>query len=136
MDAKIIDLPDFVTADGHLAVVDPSRNPAIPFRPVRMFWAGGVPQGCHRGGHAHYKCQQIVIAVAGRFDVEIVDTNGARKTFALDTMTQALWIPPMHWDTLKNFSHDAVCLVLASTPYDPKDYVEDFRAFLAMEKKA
>jgi dTDP-4-dehydrorhamnose 3,5-epimerase-like enzyme len=134
--ARIIDLPDFVTADGHLVVADPARNPAIPFKPVRMFWAGQVPQGCHRGGHAHYRCQQLVVAVAGSFEVEIVERGGAAKTFRLASMTQALWIPPLHWDTLKNFSHDAVCLVLASTPYDPKDYIEDFRAFLAMEKKS
>jgi len=133
--ARIIDLPDYVTADGHLAIVDPSRNKGLPFNPVRAIWAWDVPDGCHRGGHAHYRCEQLAVAVAGSCEIEIVVPGGLRKTFRLDDPTKALYIPPLHWDTCKHFSRWCSLVVFMSTPYEPTDYIEDFRAFLAMEGK-
>jgi hypothetical protein len=40
----------------------------------------------------------------------------------------------MVWRDLTNFSSGAVCLVLASAPFDEADYIRDFDEFIASTK--
>jgi hypothetical protein len=46
-------------------------------------------------------------------------------TWHLNRATKGLYVPPMEWRCLTNFSSNAVALVLASTTYDPTDYIWD-----------
>ena len=113
---KLIDIPEVTDNRGQLAFVE--TGTCCPFRIKRVFWISDVPAGQHRGGHAHLKCRQMLIAIAGSFNVII---NG--KAIHLSDSTVGLYIPPrVHLD-MTNFSKGAVCLVLASDRYDPEDYV-------------
>jgi len=125
-DARLIELPARRDERGALVAVDAH---AIPFAPVRGFYVYGIPAGEERGGHAHRVTEQVVVAMNGAFSIELDD--GARKrAFRLDARDRALYIPPLIWDRLYDFSPDAVCFVFASTTYQPADYIRDRAEFL------
>ena len=120
-----------VAADirGKLTVAQEGEG--MPFVPQRIFMVHGVPSRETRGEHAHRKCHQLLICVHGQC-VAIADDGRLRQEFLLDAGHKALYMPPRIWGTQYRYSGDAVLLVLASHPYDPDDYVRDYREFLAM----
>ncbi|HTP62365.1 MAG TPA: FdtA/QdtA family cupin domain-containing protein [Burkholderiales bacterium] len=125
-DAQLVDLRPRKDHRGALIPVD---HNTLPFTPVRGFYVYGVPEGLDRGGHAHHVTEQAVIALNGAFTIDL--TDGDKKvTFRMASREHALYIPPMIWDRLYDFSADAVCFVFASTTYQQSDYVRDWDAFV------
>ena len=94
-----------------------------------MYHLHGVPVGGRRGGHAHRRLEQILIAVAGSF-VVLLDDGAARRRVRLDDPRVGLHIPPGVWRELDSFTDGAVCVVPASMPYDAADYERDYEEFL------
>lgn len=101
----------------------------VPFEIKRAYWVYDVPGGESRGGHAHKRLKQFVIALSGSFHVTL-DTGYERKTILLNHPWQGLLIDINTWRTLDDFSSGAVCLVLASEHYEAEDYIEDYEEFL------
>lgn len=124
---RIIDLPKIADPRGNLTFVESNRH--VPFALVRVFYLYDVPGGANRAGHALKTCEQFLIAMSGSFDVT-VDDGTNRQTFRLNRSYYGLYIPPMIWREIDNFSSGAVCLVLASQFYDENDYYRDYVAFL------
>ena len=122
-DCRIIDLPRIGEPRGNLTFVEGSRH--VPFDFRRVYYLYDVPGGASRGGHAHRRLEQFVIAVAGSFDV-VVDDGVKRASFFLNRSYYGLYIPTMVWRELENFSSGSVCLVLASDLYDESDYYRDY----------
>ena len=106
----------------------------MPFDIARVFYLYDVPGGAERGGHCLKKCHQFVIAMSGSFDVT-VDNGSGEEVVRLDRSYFGLYIPPMVWRDLKNFSSGAVCMVVASSRYDESDYYRDWDEFLAAIRK-
>ncbi len=128
---RIIELPKIIDPRGNLTVAEQLRN--IPFGIKRVYWVYDVPGGESRGGHAHKKCKEFIIAVSGSFHVTL--DNGKEKTIYLLTHPyQGLLVETNIWRTLDDFSSGAVCLVLASEPYDENDYIRDYNEFLEYVK--
>jgi dTDP-4-dehydrorhamnose 3,5-epimerase-like enzyme len=125
---RLIDLPRITDPRGNLTFVENGRH--IPFEIRRIFYLYDVPGGTERGGHAHRRLQQLLIAVSGSFDV-VVDDGRERRHYHLNRSYFGLYIPPMTWGALENFSSGSVCLVLASEPYDEADYYRCYQNFLA-----
>ena len=100
----------------------------IPFDIKRVYWLYEVPTGELRGGHAHTDLQQVLIALHGKLSV-IVDDGKKRETFLLDKPNVGLYIGDNVWREMSDFSDGAVCLVLASKPYDPTGYIRDYKEF-------
>ena len=75
------------------------------------------------------KCHQFLIAMSGSFDVVVYDGK-EKQRFHLNRSYYGLHLPPMIWREMDNFSSGAVCLALASEPYDEKDYYRDYREYL------
>jgi glyoxylate utilization-related uncharacterized protein len=122
----IIDIPVVYDKRGSLSVIEGAKN--IPFKIKRVFYLCDVPGGSKRGGHAHKKLQQFIIAVSGSFEVTVQGKN-SKETYTLNHSNFGLYVPPMHWCQLKNFSSGAVSLVLASEYYDESDYIRNFKEF-------
>ena len=128
-DCRLIDLPQVDDARGCLTVVEDNGQLA-PFKVERIFWINGIPEGCERGGHAHYTIEELIVPVAGHFSVT-VDDGQHRHTFLLDHPGRALYVSPCVWVTLHDFSADAVCLCLASKPYSTGEYIRNYEQFKA-----
>lgn len=102
----------------------------VPFIPRRVFVLHDVVQGAQRGGHAHRILQELIVAVSGSFVVVTLDEHGPHR-WTLNRADSGLYIPAGVWRHLASFSGNAVALVLASTRYNPKDYIRDKAEFLA-----
>ena len=46
-----------------------------------------------------------------------------------------VYLPPMTWSVQYDYSSDAALLVLASHPYDARDYVRDYEEFLKLVRR-
>lgn len=126
-DCKIIDLPKISDPRGNLTFVEGDHH--VPFAIKRVFYLYDVPGGADRGGHALKTFQQFLVAISGSFDV-VLDDGREKKRVHLNRSYYGLMIPPLVWREMDNFSSGAVCLVLASNVYDPKDYYRDYDAYL------
>ena len=127
LDIKIIDLPRITDPRGNLTVAE--GTDMLPFDIKRAYWVYDVPGGGCRGGHAHKRLRQFVIAVSGSFHVTL-DNGREQETILLNHPYQGLLIETNTWRTLDDFSSGAVCLVLASELYNADDYIEDYDEFL------
>jgi dTDP-4-dehydrorhamnose 3,5-epimerase-like enzyme len=123
---RLLDLQTIRDPRGALTVVEGGRN--IPFEIRRVYWLYDVPGGQERAGHAHRSLQQVFVAASGSFDV-VLDDGGERDVVTLNRSYHGLHVPEMHWRELENFSSGAVCLVLASEPYDADDYFYSYDEF-------
>ena len=101
----------------------------IPFDLRRIYYLYDVPGGSERGGHAHKKLHQLIIAVGGSFDV-LIDDGHIKKKYHLNRPNIGLYICPMTWRVLKNFSSGSLCLVTASELYDETDYIRNYSEFI------
>ncbi len=124
----LVDLREIRGAKGALTFGEVGTD--IPFAVQRVFTLFDLPEGGHRGGHAHIAQHQFLMMASGRC-VVTVDDGFKRTDVPLDRPSQALYVPPMLWLDLKDFSKGASCVVLASGLYDEADYIRDHEAFLA-----
>ncbi len=124
---KIIDLPKITDPRGNLTFIEGSRH--VPFDIRRVYYLYDVPGGGERGGHAHKALHQLIVAMSGSFDV-LLDDGREKKRIHLNRSYYGLYICPMIWRELDNFSSGSVCMVLASNPYDESDYFRDYNDFL------
>ncbi len=127
MIGKLIDLPKIADPRGNLTVAE--GGGLVPFNIKRAYWVYDVPEGESRGGHAHKKLKQFVIALSGSFDVTL-DDGTKKQTYHLNHPYQGLLIDTGIWRTLDDFSSGAVCLVLASEHFEEDDYIYDYDEFL------
>ncbi len=123
-EVKIIDFPKIIDPRGNLTFL---QNPQqIPFEIQRVFWTYDVPGGEIRGGHAYKKQEEIIIALSGSFDVIIKDKHGEEIKFSLNRSFYGLYIPPLTWRHMENFSTNALSLHLSSSLFDEHDYLREF----------
>ena len=131
MKAKIINIPKIEDPRGNLSVIE---KEVVPFKIKRVYYLYDVPAGAERGGHAHKKLQQFLVALAGSFDVVLNDGKN-EKTIILNKPFEGLLITNGIWRELKNFSSGAVCLVVASDVFEEEDYIREFDEFLSISSK-
>lgn len=127
LDIKLIELPKITDPRGNLTVAEGAG--VVPFDIKRAYWVYDVPGGESRGGHAHKRLRQLVVALSGSFTVTL-DNGYERRTVLLNHPWQGLIIETNTWRTLDDFSSGAVCLVLASDHFEGDDYIYDYQEFL------
>lgn len=126
-DCRLIALPKIEDLRGNLSYIESEKH--VPFDIERVYYLYDVPGGSERGSHAHKNLKQFIIAIAGSFDV-VLDDGVENKRFHLNRSYVGLFVCPMMWRTLDNFSSGAVCLVLASLSFDESDYIRSYQDFL------
>ncbi len=126
-DCEIIELPKIHDPRGNLTFIENSRH--IPFDIQRVYYLYDVPGGADRGAHAHKTLHQFIVAMSGSFDV-VLDDGDRQRRFHLNRSFNGLYVSPMMWRYLDNFSSGAVCMVLASGLYDEDDYYRNYTDFL------
>ncbi len=122
-----ITLPVITDPRGDLTFVESGRH--LPFDIRRVYYLYNVPVDSERGGHAHRKLEQVVFALSGSFRMKIDD--GFEKTeYWLRDPRNGIYINNLIWREMDCFSQGAVCMVLASEPYDESDYYRNYDEFL------
>jgi dTDP-4-dehydrorhamnose 3,5-epimerase-like enzyme len=124
---RIIELPKINDPRGNLTFIESGRH--IPFEVKRIFYLYDVPGGATRAGHALKACHQFLIANSGSFDV-IVDDGTQKQRYQLNRSHYGLYIPPLVWREIDNFSSNSVCTVLASAFYNEADYYRSYDEFI------
>jgi hypothetical protein len=125
----VVTLPRIQDPRGNLTFVEAHRH--VPFYIKRVYYLYDVPGGAERGGHGHHRLRQLIVAMSGSFDV-VLDDGRRRARYHLNRSYTGLYVCPMIWRELDNFSSGSVCLVLASEPYEESDYLRDYEAFRAL----
>ena len=123
---KIIELPRINDQRGNLTFVESDRH--IPFAINRVYYLYDVPGGAKRGGHAHKTLHQLIIAMSGSFDI-LLDDGYSKKIVHMNRSYNGLYLCPMIWREIDNFSSGSVCMALASDYYDELDYYREYNQF-------
>ena len=126
-EGRLIELPIIADPRGNLTFIESERH--IPFDIKRIYYLYDVPGGESRGGHAHKQLHQFIIAASGSFDV-VLDYGSKTDRFSLNRSYNGLYIPPMVWRDIDNFSSGSVCLAITSDYYDEDDYIRDYKTYL------
>lgn len=130
MNYKAIDIPKINNTKGNIGVIE---NDTIPFDVKRVYYLFDVPSGAKRGGHAHKKLKQVLIAISGSFDVVLKDGK-SKEIVKLNRPDKGLLIENNIWRELENFSSGSVCLVLASEEFSEEDYIRNYKEYLSFVK--
>lgn len=125
-DCKLVDVRRITSDSGSLAFIEGNRD--VPFEVKRVYFLYDVPAGAVRGSHAHKSLSQLFIAASGSFDVHL-DDGYNKASYHLNRPFYGLYVPPLLWRTLDNFSSGSVCIVMASEYYEESDYIRDYHDF-------
>ena len=109
---KILDLPKIHDPRGNLTFIEGQSH--VPFDIQRVY----------------YLYDRLVSRYKRFFADVVLDDGKDKKRVHLNRSYNGLYVCPMIWRELDNFSSGAVCLVLASTRYDEADYYRDYAEFM------
>lgn len=132
-ECRLIELPVVHNPQGNLTFIEGGAH--VPFDIARVYYLYDVPGGATRGGHAHRGLEQLLVAMSGSFEV-VVDDGERRRRVPLNRSYVGLYMPPMTWRELVDFSSGSVCMVLASAPYEEADYIRDYEEFCSVATTA
>jgi len=130
-DCRVIGMPRVEDPRGNLTFIEGNKH--IPFDIKRVYYTYDVPGGSERGSHAHKNLRQLIVAMSGSFDV-VLDDGFNKHRFHLNRSYYGLYVSPMMWRTIDNFSSGSVCMVLASELYDENDYFRNYSEFMSAVK--
>ena len=116
-------------ANGVMTVAENGNE--LPFAIKRVFYIYDIPAGAERGGHSHYIEKELVMAVAGQFEVAVTDGCEVRR-FTLSSPDEGLYVPPGLWRWITGFADGSVVLSMSPYDFDEADYVRDYDEFLKL----
>ena len=116
--------------DGFISVAEKQD---LPFEVKRIYWTYFTPESIIRGGHAHHRLEQILIAVSGKI---VVTTKcpgwKEEQLFVLESANKGLYIPRYCWHKME-YSHNAVQVCIANIDYDESEYIRDYEEFRKLD---
>jgi len=130
---NLIDLPLIHDPRGDLTFIEGGKH--VPFQIARVYYLYNVPVDAERGGHAHRALEQVIFALSGSFRVKL-DDGTHKAEYWLRDPRRGLYLKNLVWREMDSFSQGAVCMVLASKPYDEQDYIRSYDQFIVEVQKA
>lgn len=127
---KMLEFRNIGDERGYLVVCDGEID--IPFIPVRIFYIYGTKKDIVRGNHANRYSALVLINVAGTSKVKIKDGKGNETVYSLERPHTGLYLPPMVWKEMYEFSDDSVLLCLTNTHYNPDEYIRDYGEYVRL----
>lgn len=123
----ITDVHNQVRPMGHLTPIEANKD--VPFDIKRIYYLTRVPENTTRGFHSHNELQQVLLCLNGSVDIT-VSTPFESEKVVLNDPSKGLYIGPMVWREMSNFSPGSVLLVLASEHYTEEDYIRNYEEYL------
>ncbi len=131
---SLIKYIDFISrGDNRGSLVSIEGNKNIPFDIKRVYYIYDTLPGVQRGFHAHHNLKQVVLCLSGQCTF-VLDDGNTREEVVLNSKTKALFIEDFIWREMKDFSKDAVLVVLASDYYDESDYIRNYEDFKRLRR--
>lgn len=112
---------------GSLVPIESQRD--IPFEVKRIYYISDVKSDITRGFHSHRMLHQVLICVNGSVKIRVKNPN-EEEIIELNENSKGLYIGPLIWREMFDFSEGAVLLVLASEYYDENDYIRNYDFYL------
>lgn len=129
---QIVQLPKINDPRGNLSFFQ--NQDQIPFDIKRTYWIYDVPGGELRGGHAFRTQQEFIICLSGSLDVVLHD--GLKEfRYSLKRSYYGLFVPPMIWRSMDNFSTNALALIVSDSIFSEGDYIRDFQTYQQFVKQ-
>ena len=123
-----VQFPVFSDHNGSLSYFEAVENGDLPFNIARVFTVKACANDT-RGQHAHYRCTQYLICLAGRVQVEIF--NGIKtNTIMLDKFAEGIMIPPGLWSSQKYLEDESILMVLCDKKYEAEDYIRNMDLYI------
>ena len=124
---KIIFFNEMGDERGNLVVIEGEQD--IPFSIKRVFYLYGSDKDIIRGQHANRRSSFLLVNVSGTSKVRI--TDGCEEIIvSLDKPRMGVYIPPMYWKDMYDFSANSVLLVLSDEHYDSNEYIRNYHEYL------
>lgn len=119
---------DIVSKDGHLSSIEEKAD--VPFEIKRVYYITGVTRDVARGFHAHKKLHQVLVCLHGSIKVRTKNPL-EEEIVQLDDPSVGLYIGPLVWHEMFDFTDGSVLLVVASDHYSEQDYLRDYHAYIS-----
>ena len=129
MEIKKYTFPPHGDARGQLVAIEEGKDLPFPIR--RVYYIYDTLPDVRRGYHAHRNLEQILICVNGSCKIHL-DNGRETAEVLLDKPNEGLYLANDIWREMYDFTEGAVLMVLASMPYDEKDYIRNYDKFLQM----
>lgn len=124
---RLLEFPQHGDERGHLVVAEGNQD--IPFEIKRVFYIYGSDDSVVRGQHANRKSEFVLINLAGKSKVKVMDGEGNEAVYCLTRPHTGIYLPTMIWKEMYDFSPDSVLLCLSSEHYDRMEYIRNFSEF-------
>ncbi len=117
---------------GNLVAMEFPKN--LPFSIERIYYIYDVLKDKERGFHSHRDLEQILICLGGSVKIRVKDGTN-EEIITLNNSNEGLYIGPMIWREMFEFSENATLLVLASKRYNELDYIRDYDKYVKEAKQ-
>lgn len=124
---QILEFSKYGDERGNLVVMEGEYRD-IPFNIKRVFFIYVNDVTEVRGKHANRESELALVCASGSCKVRV--TNGyEEEVLELNDSKKGLYIAPLCWKEMYEFSDDAVLLVLSSEHYSQAEYISDFEEY-------
>lgn len=127
-----VEFEQFSDNRGNLVAMEFPKN--LPFNIERIYYIYDVLGNKERGFHSHRDLEQILICLGGSVKIRVKDGTN-EEIIQLNNANEGLYIGPMIWREMFDFSDNATLLVLASKKYNELDYIKDYEEYKEEAKK-
>ena len=123
---KKIKIKSYTSFSGKLTPI--TFNKKFPLKIKRVFFIHGKV-GKTRGNHAHKKCSQLFLPIAGKMLLNIKTLHYSKKILLNLNSKFAVLVPTKYWCSIKFLNKKSIIMVMTDRKYEFNDYLETFEDY-------